>query len=106
LDSRQATLNGDIQYHNKLRATVQGLIDNQATQEQILQREIDAYKAHRKELVDAGNRIQARLNEIQPYLNACKEAIEAYDRSANPMKDGTMERMKEECGGRMFDGRK
>ena len=103
LDSRKATLEGEIQYNKSQRATIQGLIDNHKKQEQILQREIDAYNAHRQELIDAGNKIQARLNEIQPYVNACEEAIAAYDRSTNPMKDGTMERMKAECGC-MFDG--
>ena len=103
LDSRRATLVGEIQYDNEQRATVQGLIDNQKEQEQILQREIDEYNAHRQELLDAGVKIQARLDEIQPYINSCEEAIAAYDRSPDPMKDGTMERMKEECG-RMFDG--
>lgn len=103
LDSRSATLRGEIQYNDNQRATVHGLIDNQKRQEQALQREIDAYNAHRQELIDAGNRIQARLDEIQPYLNACEEAIAAYERSANPMKDGTLERMKAECGS-MFDG--
>ncbi|MBW2031675.1 MAG: hypothetical protein JRJ31_21690, partial [Deltaproteobacteria bacterium] len=81
LDSRKATLGGEIQYNNEQRARVQGLIDNQKKQEQTLQREIDAYLAHRQELIDAGNRIKARLNEIQPYLNSCEEAIAAYDRS-------------------------
>ncbi|MBU4501584.1 MAG: hypothetical protein KKA79_03265 [Nanoarchaeota archaeon] len=103
LDSRKATLERDIQYNEEQRATVQELIDNQAAQKQILQKEIDAYLAHRKELVDAGNRIQARLDEIQSYLNSCEDAIAAYDRSADPMKDGTLERMKAECGS-MFDG--
>lgn len=103
LDSRKATLEGEIQYNNEQRATVQGLVDNQKEQEQILQREIDEYNAHRQELLDAGVKIQARLDEIQPYIDSCEEAIAAYDRSPDPMKDGTMERMKEECG-RMFDG--
>lgn len=102
LDSRKGKLQNDIRYHNEQRTTVQGLIDNQKVQEQSLQREIDAYLAHRKELVEAGNKIQARLDAIQPYVNACEEAKAAYDRSANPMKDGTMERMKDECGS-MFD---
>lgn len=103
LDSRKSTLEREIQYSNEQRAAVQRLIDNQAEQAKILQREIDAYLAHRKELIDAGVKIQARLDEIQPYVNACEEAIAAYDRSPDPLKDGTMERMKEECG-RMFDG--
>ena len=81
----------------------QEMIDTQLEQEQILQREIDEYNAHRQELVDAGLKIQARLDEIQPYINSCEEAIEAYDRSSDPLRDGTLERMKEECG-RMFDG--
>ena len=103
LDSRKATLEGDIQYNNEQRATVQGLVDNQKEQEQILQRETDEYNAHRQELTQAGLKIQARLDEIQPYITSCQEAIAAYDRSPDPMKGGTMERMKEECG-RMFDG--
>jgi chromosome segregation ATPase len=103
LDSRRATLVGEIQYDNEQRATVKGLIDNQKEQEQILQREIDEYNAHRQELIEAGLKIQARLDEIQPYINSCQEAIAAYDRSPDPTKDGTMERMKAECG-RMFDG--
>ena len=103
LDSRRATLVGEIRYDNDQRATVKGLFDNQKEQERILQREIDEYKAHRKELVEAGLKIQARLDEIQPYINSCQEAIAAYDSSPDPMKDGTMERMKAECG-RMFDG--
>ena len=103
MDSRKATLEGEIQYNNNQRKTVLGLIDNQSAQEKNLQQEIDAYNGHRQELIDAGNKIQARLNEIQPYLNSCEEAIEAYDRSADPMKDGAMERMKAECGS-MFDG--
>ncbi|MBL7100386.1 MAG: hypothetical protein ISS23_00355 [Nanoarchaeota archaeon] len=98
LDSRKGTLQGEIQYNDNQRATVQGLIDNQDMQEEVLQREIDAYKAHRKELVEAGVKIQARLAEIRSYLNACDEAIAAYDASPDPMKDGTMERMQAECG--------
>jgi len=103
LDSRKSTLEGDLQYNEEQRATVQELIDNQAAQEKILQQETDSYNIHRQELIDAGNKIQARLDEIQPYLNSCEEAIAAYDRSADPMTDGTMERMKAECGS-MFDG--
>jgi len=104
LDSRKAKLEGEFQYNDSQKKTVQELIDNQAAQEQALTQEINAYNAHRQELIDAGNKIQARLDEIQPYLNSCEDAIAAYDRSADPMKDGTLERMKAECGGSMFDG--
>ena len=93
LDSRKATLDGEIQYINGQRDTVQGLITNQTVQENALQREIDAYNAHRQELAEAGNRIQKRLDEIQPYIDSCNNAIAS----------GNIEAMKDQCG-RMFDG--
>lgn len=104
LDSRKSTLEQEMQYNEGQRTTLSELVNNQNTQEAALQKEIDAYNAHRQELLDAGNKIQARLDEIQPYLNSCEEAIKAYDQSSDPMADGTMERMKAECGS-MFDGR-
>lgn len=103
LDSRKSTLQGEINYQNEWRGRVQGIIDTQMEQEQALQREIDEYNRHRQELIDAGVKIQARLDEIRSYLTDCEEAIAAYDASPNPMQDGTMERMKAVCG-QMFDG--
>jgi len=106
LDSRQAKLKGDIQFHKEQRDSVQEMIDTQREQVQILQQDINEYNRHRQELIDAGLKIQARISEILPLLSACDRAIAAYDASPNPMLDGTLERMKAECGGRMFDGNK
>jgi predicted nucleic acid-binding Zn-ribbon protein len=92
-NSEDATLIGEVEYYNQLALSIQEMIDNQATQEVIVDQEMRRYKAQRQELVDAGNKIQARLEEIQPYIDSCENAITS----------GDDEYMKAECG-RMFDG--
>jgi chromosome segregation ATPase len=92
-NSEDTKLNGEIEYYNQLAISIQEMIDKQATQEAIVDLEFEQHKAHRQELVDAGNRIQARLDEIQPYIDSCEAAIAS----------GSNETMKAECGS-MFDG--
>lgn len=92
-NSEDTKLNGEIEYYNQLALSIQEMIDNQAAQEAIVDREFEQYIAHRQELVDAGNRIQARLDEIQPYIDSCEAAIAS----------GSDEYMKAQCGS-MFDG--
>ena len=92
-NTEDTKLNGEIEYYNQLANSIQDMIDNQVTQEAIVDREFEQYQAHRQELVDAGNRIQARLDEIQPHIDSCEAAIAS----------GSDETMKAECG-RMFDG--
>lgn len=92
-NSEDTELNGEIEYYNQLAISIQDMINNQATQEAIVDGKYEQYKTHRQELVDAGNRIQARLDEIQPYIDSCEAAIAS----------GSDVTMKAECG-RMFDG--
>ena len=92
-NSQDAALSGEVEYFNELTITIQELIDNQAAEEAIVNHETEWYRVHRQELVDAGNRIQARLDEIQPFIDSCNDAISS----------GSDEYMKAECG-RMFDG--
>ncbi len=92
-NSQDAALTGEVEYFNELTITIQELIDNQAAEEAIVYQETEWHRAHRQELVDAGNTIQARLDEIQPFIDSCNDAIAS----------GGDEYMKAECG-RMFDG--
>jgi predicted nuclease with TOPRIM domain len=92
-NAEDAALSGEVEHYNQMASSVQELIDNQARQEAIVDQEFERYQAHRQELVDAGNRIQARLDEIQPYIDSCEDAIASDN----------IEYMKAECG-RMFDG--
>ena len=96
-------LPNNLFHYLEQRKPVQSLIDNQIIEERKHDEQIKAYNNRRQELIDAGLKIEARLKEIQTYINSCEEAIAAYDKSTNPMKDGTMERMKAACG-QAFDG--
>lgn len=92
-NSEDTKLNAEIEHYNQLALSIQDLIDNQAAQEAIVDGEYEQYKTHRQELVDTGNRIQARLDEIQPYIDSCEAAIAP----------GSHKTMTSECGS-MFDG--
>jgi hypothetical protein len=74
-NSENTKLNGEIEIYNELALSIQDMIDNQATQEAIVDGEYEQYKTHRQEFVDAGNRIQARLDEIQRYIDSCEAEI-------------------------------
>jgi len=104
LNARKATLDTEVQYNDTQRDSVQGLLNNQAVQERNLRTAINAYNAHRDELIAGGLKIEGRLREIEADLGSCRVAIRAYDASTDPMKDGTMERVKAICGPGMFDG--
>jgi chromosome segregation ATPase len=88
-----AALTKEVEHYNELTGMVQQLIENQETQEALVNQEIERYEAHRQELIDAGLKIQARLDEIQGYIDTCEAAIAS----------GSDEAMKAECGS-MFDG--
>ena len=92
-NAEDTRLINEVEYYNELAISIQEMIDNQARQEAIVDEEMQRYKAHRQELVEAGIKIQARLDEIQPYIDSCESAI-ASDND---------EYMKAECGS-MFDG--
>jgi len=74
-NSEDTILNGEIEHYNQLALSIQNMIDNQAAQEAIVDGQYEQYKTHRQELVDAGNRIQAKLDEIQRYIDSCEAAI-------------------------------
>jgi chromosome segregation ATPase len=103
LNSYGSTLNGEIEYNEQRRQSIQEMIDTQNEQERLLQQEIDQYNMDRDELIEAGLKIQRRIDEIDAQLGPCRAAITAYDASSDPMKDGTMENMKAACGN-LFDG--
>ena len=89
-NSEDTKLNAEIEYYNQLALSIQDMIDDQAAQEAIVDAEYEQYKTHRQELVDAANRVQARLDEIQRYIDSCEAAIASGRDAAIEAERGNM----------------
>lgn len=102
-NSNANALNSEGNYLKELSVQIDELVSNQQEQEQIVDNEITQYQATADSIKNEFSSIQARLAEIGSFVGDCESAISEYDASSSPETDGTMERMKAECGS-MFDG--